>query len=181
MDIPHLADDAAARRRAPACGAGYAAPPEGTDAHWDYASLPALPPGARTLFADSPPARCDYSSRLLTMADGTRIAVDVQLPCGLPPGAPGAPFHCVLVQSRYGRAWRLRWPYNKLWGGRPVDIVYFLFKARLAATHARALLLRIPSCGRVNACLRANARTHARACACEALRGAPRHATPRDC
>jgi predicted acyl esterase len=75
-------------------------------------------------------ARAAYSSRYLTMRDGVRIAVDVLMPCGVDAGR-GAPFNAVFVQSRYGRAWRLRWPYNRLWGGKPVDLVYFLFKARL--------------------------------------------------
>ena len=68
------------------------------------------------------------------MRDGTRLALDVHLPCGESGSRRGgAPFDVVFVQSRYGRAWRLRWPYNGLWGRRPIDIVYFLFKARAAA------------------------------------------------
>ena len=139
MEVQHLSEaDAARASRAAssplrACGGGGApaAPAEGPDAHWAPESLPQLPAHASSLFGSSPVARCDYSSRLLTMRDGTRLALDVHLPCGAGVSARGgAPFDCVVVQSRYGRAWRLRWPYNRLWGRRPVDIVYFLFKVR---------------------------------------------------
>ena len=137
MEIEHVSEEAAlaasrsARSPLGACGAP-AAVEEGPDAHWAPDSLPQLPAHASTLFGDSPVARCDYSSRLLTMRDGTRLALDVHLPCGEAASAGGAPFDVVFVQSRYGRAWRLRWPYNRLWGRRPVDIVYFLFKVRCA-------------------------------------------------
>jgi hypothetical protein len=135
MEVPHLSEEAAAAAarasRSPfgACGGSAAAPEEGPDAHWAPDSLPPLPAHAAELFEGSPVARSDYSSRLLTLRDGTRVALDVHLPCG-ESAAGGAPFNVVFVQSRYGRAWRLRWPYNRLWGRRPVDIVYFLFKAR---------------------------------------------------
>ena len=132
-DVPHLAEPPPAPSALSrlACGAGGArAAAEGTDAHWAPECLPAVPPHSSTLWADGAVARADYSSRYLTMRDGTRIAVDVLLPCGAGAGG-GAPFNAVFVQSRYGRAWRLRWPYRRLWGGKPVDLVYFLFKARV--------------------------------------------------
>ena len=139
MEPSHLseAEAAAAARaaRSPLCACGAAAAAsaaeEGKDTHWALNELPALPPHASTLFGTSPVARSDYTSRLLTMRDGTRLALDVHLPCGESGSRRGgAPFDVVFVQSRYGRAWRLRWPYNGLWGRRPIDIVYFLFKAR---------------------------------------------------
>jgi predicted acyl esterase len=157
-EAQHLEDESEQRagcassawRRRVTCGAGGAtavaavaalAPASSTsDAHWRPDALPRLPPHARSLGGDSPLARADYTSRLLTMRDGTRVAVDVALPCGAPVGAP---FDVVFVQSRYGRAWRLRWPYNRLWGGRPVDLVYGISKARAACTRAAAH----PRCG----------------------------------
>ena len=141
MEVAHLSEEAAAAAarasRSPfgACGGSAAVVEEGPDAHWAPESLPALPAHAAELFQGSPVARSDYSSRLLTLRDGTRVALDVHLPCGESAGA-GAPFNVVFVQSRYGRAWRLRWPYNRLWGRRPVDIVYFLFKARPRSARA---------------------------------------------
>ena len=142
MEPSHLSEaEAVALARAarsPPCACGSppaaAAAEEGKDTHWALPELPTLPAHASELFGSSPVARSDYTSRLLTMRDGTRLAVDVHLPCGeFGARRGGAPFDVVFVQSRYGRAWRLRWPYNGLWGRRPIDIVYFLFKARAAA------------------------------------------------
>ncbi len=112
-------------RTAVACTSAPMPPLEARDGHWDARSLPPLPPTATAAFNSGPVARSTYSSRLLTMRDGTKIAVDVNLPAGAT-----APVDFVFVQARYGRGWRVRWPYRGLWGGKPVDIVYLNFKAR---------------------------------------------------
>jgi hypothetical protein len=132
-------DDASGARQRGAYGASSSASASqcGRDSHWAPGGLPQLPPSARALFGDSAMAHCDYSSRLLTMRDGTRVAVDVCLPAG-----GTVPRNVVFIQCRYGRAWRLRWPYNKLWGGRPVDFVYFLFRVRGPDVRVRVRLRR---------------------------------------
>ena len=164
MEPSHLseAEAAAAARaaRSPLCACGAppaaAAADEGKDTHWALRELPSLPPHASELFGSSPVARSDYTSRLLTMRDGTRLALDVHLPCGeFGARRGGAPFDVVFVQSRYGRAWRLRWPYNGLWGRRPIDIVYFLFKARAArAAPCRRPIAAVPASRRDALCCR---------------------------
>ena len=62
------------------CVTASATPAEGKDAHWCRDELPPLPPDARLVFEQGPCARAHYSARLLTMRDGTRVAVDVMLP-----------------------------------------------------------------------------------------------------
>jgi putative CocE/NonD family hydrolase len=47
-----------------------------------------------------------YTSRYLTMSDGTRLAADVYLPTGLPAGAK---IPTILHQTRYMRSLKLRW------------------------------------------------------------------------
>lgn len=136
MGALHLSEAEAASQqpRWRPCGGGDDArePPEGSDAHWAPETLPPVPSPGTAVGSASPLGRSRYSSRLLPMRDGTRIAVDVCLPEEGAGGAGGAPrgYDVVLVQCRYGRGHRLRWPLNGLHGGRPVDGVYFLFKAR---------------------------------------------------
>ena len=59
-----------------------------------------------------------YSSHYLTMRDGVKIAVDLYLPEGLPPGET---IPTILHQTRYFRSIELRWPLRLFLGGRPYD------------------------------------------------------------
>jgi putative CocE/NonD family hydrolase len=83
------------------------------DSHWDANLLP--PPCPSVPAAIGGALRI---SRLLHLRDGTLLAVDCQLPHRVTP--TGERLDCVLVQHRYGRAWRLRWPFNSLYGGEPI-------------------------------------------------------------
>ncbi len=51
----------------------------------------------------------DRTSRYLTMRDGVKIAIDLYLPEGLPRGER---IPAILWQTRYWRAWKLRWPFR---------------------------------------------------------------------
>ena len=121
--------------------------PENSDAHWDSSLLPQLPPGADSVLGGATSAmnRSIYSSRLLTMRDGVRVAVDVLVPedCG-----GGRPRDFVLVQARYGRAYRLRHPYkDALWGGKPVDVVYLNWKPLWLAAGLAIVTMDVRGCG----------------------------------
>ena len=48
-------------------------------------------------------------SRHLTMRDGVKIAIDLYLPKDLPDGEK---IPTILWQTRYWRAWQLRWPFR---------------------------------------------------------------------
>ena len=124
--------------------------PEARDEHWDAASLPQLPPGAASVLggANSAMARSTYSSRLLTMRDGVKVAVDVLVP-DQPGGVDsGPPTDFVFVQARYGRAYRLRHPYKEtLWDGKPVDVVYLNWKPLWLASGLAVVTLDVRGCG----------------------------------
>lgn len=57
-----------------------------------------------------------FSSRYLTMRDGTRLAVDIYLPKGL---EKGGKVPTLLRQARYGRSYELQIPFRLFWGRRP--------------------------------------------------------------
>ena len=120
---------------------------EGRDAHWDAALLPQLPHGADSVLGGTHSAmdQSTYSSRLLTMRDGVRVAVDVLVP---EDRGGGGPRDFVFVQARYGRAYRLRHPYKDvLWGGKPVDVVYLNWKPLWLAAGLAVVTLDIRGCG----------------------------------
>lgn len=70
-------------------------------------------------------AAAEYSTRMLSMADGTRLAVDLYLPAS-GCGTAEKRFNFVCVPCRYGRGWRLRWPLSQLAGlsSKPVSLLY---------------------------------------------------------
>ncbi|HET7036354.1 MAG TPA: CocE/NonD family hydrolase, partial [Thermomicrobiaceae bacterium] len=59
------------------------------------------------------------SSRYLTMRDGVRLAVELYLPAGLPPGER---IPAILFQTRYVRAFTLRWPFERLLPNLPAPL-----------------------------------------------------------
>lgn len=67
---------------------------------------------ALRLFSPALNANYNYSSRYLTMRDGTRIAVDLYLPKDL---KPGERIPAIMLQTRYYRGHRLRKPFGLFW------------------------------------------------------------------
>jgi putative CocE/NonD family hydrolase len=61
----------------------------------------------------------ERTSRYLTMRDGVRIAIDLYLPEGLPEGER---IPAILWQTRYWRAYQLRWPF-RLFADRTMEPV----------------------------------------------------------
>ena len=98
------------------------------DRHWDDKKLPGGLDSLRTALLSA-----SHASLLLRVADGTRLAIDVQLPAH----ASDEKRPAILLQCRYGRAWRLRWPLRLLTGKRPLDFAYLGFVPHwLAAGYA---------------------------------------------
>ena len=92
-----------------------------SDKHWDPNLAPINP-----IHATAATACGRYSSEYVAMADGTRIAVDLTMPSGVPDETRIA---CVLHQTRYHRSADLWWPFRWLVNrGAPVDAINHEFK-----------------------------------------------------
>ena len=84
----------------------------------------------RSLLAEAPPF--SYQSQYVAMRDGVRIAVDVYLPRAR---AANERVPAILHQTRYYRAFDVRWPASALFGGMYDD------RIRLFTTHGYAYVL----------------------------------------
>ncbi|OQR83855.1 hypothetical protein ACHHYP_14187 [Achlya hypogyna] len=85
------------------------------------------------------------SSQYLTMADGTRLAMDVYLPTA---GGEQAKRPCIFNQSRYHRSVSLRWPFRLLVnGGMPIGFINSVFFERMLAEGYAIVSVDIRGCG----------------------------------
>eukprot|EP00898_Chlorokybus_atmophyticus_P004096 jgi/Chlat1/4688/Chrsp3S05648 len=107
-----------------------------TDVHWDPDLLKQALPA--TSIVEHRFKKCSYDSYYLRMRDGVHLAIDVYLPGDEQhPGSVLQPVPCILQQTRYMRAMRLRWPLSKRYSGRPVDVINMVYKqAMLGAGYA---------------------------------------------